>query len=359
MFSNLTLTATDFYYSPVKTEISINKFITVDQNNFAITKFETSFKMDQHSITAKNLKVKTTNSSIDADLNIQYSSLESLKDSIQFAILNFEIGNVSLRNSYIIYFNPGLSSLNFFKNPTNVTTVSGNIKGSLNNLIGNNLEIKTGVNTLLKTDFIVTGLPSVKTAYVDIPNLKINSGKEDISMIADSLIPGTIELPEKISIEVVFRGKMNSFESTIDLKSSYGSAHLVASLDENENIKSKVNITDFDLGRLLKDTSMFGQVSLVAEADGHGLEIKNLSANIKTEVSDIRVNKYTYHNLVLNGGIAEHKFEGTLNLKDENAAFDLNALVNLNPDQEQYKFHLNLLGADLQKLNFSKDDIRI
>ena len=46
-------------------------------------------------------------------------------------------------------------------------------------------------------------------------------------------------------------------------------------------------------------------------------------------------------------------------MNDENAAFDFDGLVNLNPDQEQYKFHLNLQGADLQKLNFTKDDIRI
>jgi len=34
-------------------------------------------------------------------------------------------------------------------------------------------------------------------------------------------------------------------------------------------------------------------------------------------------------------------------------------LVNLNPNQEQYKFKLNVPGADLQKLHFTKDDARI
>ena len=359
MFSNLTLAATDFYYSPVKTEISINKFLAIDQNNFTITKFETSFKMDQHSITAKNLKVKTTNSSVDADLNIQYSSLESLKDSMQFAIFNLEIGNISLRNSDIIYFDSGLSSLNFFKNPNIVTNVSGSVNGPLNKLTGKNLELKTGAGTLLKTDFIVSGLPAVKTAYLNVPNLKINTGKEDISMIADTLIPATIDLPDMISMDVVFKGTMNSFESTIDLKSSFGSASLSANLDKNENFTSKVNITGFNVGRLLKDTSMYGPVSLVAEANGHGTDIKNISAKIKADVSEIRLNKYTYHNLNIDGIISGQKFEGKVNLKDENAAFELNALANLNPGQEQYKFHLNLQGADLQKLNFSKDDIRI
>ncbi|MCX6322466.1 MAG: translocation/assembly module TamB domain-containing protein [Bacteroidia bacterium] len=358
-YKHLTLAVKDFYYSSAKTEASINKFITIDQNNFSVTKFETSFSMDQHSLTAKNLKVKTTNSSIDADLNIQYPSLGSLKDSIQLLILNLDIKNVSIKNSDILYFNPGITNLEFFKNAMNITTVSGIINGPVNNLTGKNLVIKTGVNTVLSTDFIVAGLPNVKTAYFNFPNLKFNSGKKDISMIADSLIPENIDLPENINIQVVFKGKINSFESTMDLNSSYGSAHLFAIIDKNENFISKVNITGFDLGSLLKNKSMFGQVSLTAETDGHGLDRENIKANIKAEVSDIWLNKYTYHKLNIDGTITGQEFEGKINLDDENAAFDFSALLNLNPDQEQYKFHLNLHGADLQKLNFTKDDIRI
>ena len=304
-----------FTYSSAKTEASIKKFSAIDQNNFSITKFETDFSMDQHSITAKKLKAKTTNSSIAADLNIQYSSLKSLKDSIPFLILNLDMQNVSIKNSDIIYFNPGLTRLGFFKNKMNITAVSGIIKGSVNNLTGKNLVIKTGVNTILKTDFIVSGLPSVKTAYFNFPNLKINSGKKDISMIADSLIPENIDLPENINMQIVFKGKIKSFESTMGMGSSFGSANLFATIDKNENFRSKLNITGFDLGSLLKNKTMFGPVSLTAETDGHGLDKKNISANIKAEVSDIWLNKYTYHNLNIDGTITGQEFEGKINLE--------------------------------------------
>jgi hypothetical protein len=46
-------------------------------------------------------------------------------------------------------------------------------------------------------------------------------------------------------------------------------------------------------------------------------------------------------------------------LDDENAEFDFDGLVNLNPDQEQYKFSLKMLGADLKKLHFIEKDIRM
>ena len=69
--------------------------------------------------------------------------------------------------------------------------------------------------------------------------------------------------------------------------------------------------------------------------------------------------KYTYHNFNVDGNISGKEFEGKINLNDENAVFDFDGLVSINPDKERVKFRLNVQGADLQKLNISKDDIRI
>src|SRR5450759_580127 len=358
-YNHLTLEATDLYYSSDATEVSIKKFSAIDQNNFAVTKFETDFSMDQHSVTAKKLKAKTTNSSIVADVNIQYSSLKSLQDSIPFLILNLDMQNVSIKNSDILYFNPQLIKQAFFKNKTNITTISGIVNGRVNNLKGKNLIIKTGVRTNLKTDFSIEGLPDVETAYFNFPNLKINSCKRDIEMMAGPSIPKNIELPENINIQIVFKGKKKSFESTMGMNSSFGAAQLFATIDKNENFSSKVNLNSFDLGSLLKDKVMYGPVTLTAEANGHGLDKNTIKAKIKAEASPIYLNKYTYHNLNLDGNISGQEFEGKINLNDENAVVDFDGLVNLNPNQEQYKFRLNVQGADLQKLNFTQDDIRI
>ncbi|NTW31221.1 MAG: hypothetical protein HGB12_01075, partial [Bacteroidetes bacterium] len=163
-YKHLTLAANNFYYSSDKTEVSIKKFTTIDQNNFSITKFETDFIMDQYSITAKNLKIKTSVSSIDADFNLKYSSLKTLIDSIQFLKVYVNMKSVSINNYDILYFDPDLKNQVFFKNVVNNTNLSGVINGTINNLNGNNLQIHTGANTSLQTDFNITGLPDFKTA---------------------------------------------------------------------------------------------------------------------------------------------------------------------------------------------------
>ncbi|MBA4410543.1 MAG: translocation/assembly module TamB domain-containing protein [Bacteroidota bacterium] len=358
-YNQLTLEATDFYYSSDQIKISVKKLSAIDQNNFSIASLEGDFSMDEHSITANKLKASTINSSIDADFNIEYSSFSTLMDSMEFSNLNLDLRNVRFKNSDLLYFNPDLISQPFFKDNSNVTNASGLINGQLDNLTGKNLAIKTGVNTILKTDFVIKGLPEFETAFYDFPSLSIISGKKDLVKLAGSYLPDSIEIPENINMLIAFKGVLKSFESTASIISSFGDVNLIASIDSNENFSSKVSMSSLDVGRFLKDTILYGPVTLTAEASGKGLDMKTIQAKIKADVTQLYLNKYTYHNLKMDGSVSGKQFEGTINLNDENAVFDFDGLVNLNPNQEHYQFKLNVLGADLVKLKLTKNDARI
>jgi hypothetical protein len=357
--AQLTFEASDFYYDSELTKISVKNLSTINQNYFVVNSLETDFSMDQHSITADKLKLKTPDSSIDADFHVEFTSLANFIDSLQFSNINLVMRKVSLKNPDVLYFNAELKKQPFFKNPANITTMKGSVHGPLNNLTGKNLFIKTGTNTVLETDFNIRGLPDAKTATYNFPNLKIISGKKDMELMAGDSIPENIALPENINLQIAFKGEIKSFETTVIAGSSFGDAQLSATIDKSENFSGKINTTNFDLGKLLKDSIMYGPLSLTAETSGHGLDKNTVAAKIKAEVSQIYLYQYTYHNFNLDGNISGKEFEGKMNLNDENAVFDFDGLVGLNPDQERIKFRLNVEGADLQKLNFTKNDIRI
>ncbi len=356
---HITLEAKDLYYSSDTVRISVRKFTAIDQNKFSIKRFETEFFMDRHSMTAKNLNVKTAGSSVAADVKIGYSYRGALRDSLSSLNITLNMKDLSIRNSDIVYFIPKLSADQFFKYGTNISTLSGTVKGRINSLKGNDIVLTTATGTVIKTDFTITGLPEIKTASWSLPNLELITGRQDIEMIAGEAIPEKIRLPENIEAEIVFTGKLNSFESTISLASSYGSAKIIASVDEYENFAGRATIEEFYLGRLLQDTAMLGSVSLTAEARGHGLDKAGFSADINAEVSSARLFKYTYHKLHAEGRISKQEFEGRVNLNDDNAVLDFSGLVNINSSRPAFKFLLNVGGIDLQKLGFTKDDIRI
>lgn len=357
--NHLSFFANDFYYATDLTKASIRKLSAIDGNDFVIASLETDFSMDQHSISTQKLKLKTPYSDIDADFRIRYTSLETFTDSLQFTNLELEMRKVNFKNPFILYFSPDLIKQPFFKNKATTTSISGIVVGPLNNLIGKDLVISTGSNSLLKTDFIITGLPEIESAFFDFPKLFIVSGKRDIEMMAGTSVPESINIPENISLNIDFKGQMKSFESITIMNSSFGPAKLLAKIDRNENFSGKLEVTGFDLGSLLNDTAMYGTVTLSAEADGQGLDLATIEANIKAKVSQIYLNKYNYQNLNLDGSIFGKEFIGTINLNDENAMFDFEGVAGFNPGQEFFQFQLNLLGADLHRLNITNDDIRV
>ncbi|MDA3928006.1 MAG: translocation/assembly module TamB [Prolixibacteraceae bacterium] len=358
-FNKMNVNAIDFYYDSDLIKISVQKFSAINQDNFVINSLATDFSMDEQSITTKNLKLNTPNTTIDADFYIQYASLDSFTKNYQFSDMNLNMRNVSFKNHDVLYFSPDLIEQPFFKNNKTSTSITGKVNGPMNHLTGKKLALKTGQNTFLETDLSISGLPEMKTALFDFPNLKIRTGKNDLLILAGSSIPENIGLPENISLQIAFKGKLNSFETEAKMTSSFGDANFTAAIDATENFNGKAKLSNLNLGKLLKDTIFYGPVSLTAETKGQGLNMKTVTAQIKAEATQLYLNQYNYQKLSINGTVSGKQFEGTINLDDENAEFDFDGLVNLNPDQEQYKFSLKMLGADLKKLHFIEKDIRM
>jgi len=358
-YKQVTLIARNLYYSTHLTKVLINKFNAIDENNFAVNRLETDFTMGRHFITAKRLKANTKNSSIDADINIRYTSLKSLMKSFRFLTLNINLKKISIYNSDILYFAPKLASQIFFKSRRNSTIISGQIQGKTNNLRGKNLIIRTGTRSIIKTNFDIVGLSNIQSAYFAFPRIKLITNRHDVKLITGTFIPATINLPEDIALLIKFKGKIKSFESTIGINCSYGRGKLVAQINPNENFKGDLNLTNFDIGKLLKNSVGLGTVSLITQTSGQGFDPQTMKAQIKANISQVYLNKYLYHNLLVDATISDHKFVGRINMNDKNAVFDLNGIINMTPNQEQYKFHLNVQGVDLHRLHFSKNDLRI
>jgi hypothetical protein len=315
--------------------------------------------MNKHAISIHNLKLSVNKSLVDASIVLGFSSLQSLQDSIQNVKLNIQLRNAQITNADILYFVPDLKKLAFFKHLQNITTAKGNLSGTIQHLVGNKVIVTTGINTIITTDFSIIGLPNTNKTVFDFPNLNITTGRTDIVMIVDTLLPKTINLPEKAQLFIVYKGSLHSFHSKLNLLSSIGSAHAIVAVDSRGDFNLSAHLLDLNLGYLLKNKAMFGPLTLDAEMQGQGLYGKTMTATLKAQVPSIYCNAYTYQNLNLQGFIRDRSFDGTINLADENAAFDFEGLINLNPKEEAFMFNLNVAGVNLKKLLVTNDDFRI
>lgn len=325
-FRQLNMELRDIFYNENKTEVTVKQFSATDQNNFAITRFETVFKMNAHSIRLSPLKANTSTSFIDGEVQVQFASLSSIADSLGQLKLKAEIRKSGISNADIVYFIPMPSTIGFFRDKAHITTLRGAIEGQMNDLKGKNLVVKAGRNTVLNTNFHISGLPDMEKAHFDFPDLTIQTDKKDLLMMAGDLIPEGIELPDELRLNIDFYGGFSEFESSAGLFSSYGNALMTASLAKGEKYNVDLQLAPFDLGSLMNDKS-YGPLSLNASAEGKGFYLNRLHAEVNELNLGLKGKTYQLDSIIVN--LTRQKQKNELKLRSDLLA--LNYSGNLSP----------------------------
>lgn len=359
-YQQVSLSAKNIYYSADTIRAKVLSCSATDSTYFVLKEFQADFFMNKNSIQAKGLVVKTSNSSIKASVTMNFASLEQLKDSIQNLGVTASLKKTTIHTRDVLYFSPGLIRQPFFRGAANSVTVSGNVSGTVGDLKGDHIFINTASKTAIAANFRITGLPDAETAYFDVPDLKVTTGKKDlVALLGNELLPTQISLPENMSVQGRFKGRIREFAGALSLKSDFGDVDAEATIDKSENFKATVQTTKFDLGALLNDKKMYGPVTINADVKGKGFTKNTINAQANVDVPEFYMNQYTYHKLKLTGNVSGQEFDGDIHLDDPNAEFDFKGLVSMKPGSEKYKFSLDLKGADLQKLKLVNDDFKI
>ncbi|MEX0986079.1 MAG: translocation/assembly module TamB domain-containing protein [Bacteroidales bacterium] len=358
-FRHLTLHATGLLYSPGLKKISLEKFSATDQNNFSITNFEADIRMEPDSISIRGLSLATIHSAIEADLDIGYTSLQEMRDSLALVKFLLDMKKTEIRHSDLFYFVPELAIGPLAGSDSSISTISGRVYGTVDDLQGEEMIITTGGQTMLTGDFSITGLPDIKGASYSLPDMQLTTGRQDMEMIVGVIVPEEISLPSNISIRLQFEGKLTDFTSAMMMHSSFGNAQIYGTMDSRENFRGGLEVIGFDLGRLLNDTAMFGPVTCTASVSGSGKDKESLEASFEAKVSQVHLNRYTYSDLLLEGTFAGQELEGRIQVRDAYVEMDIEGSAILVSGKEKLSFSIELQGADLQRLNFTKDDIRI
>ena len=356
-YHKIMLSANNLHYSAAYTGVTVGEFSAMDQNGFTLKEFKSTFRMDSHEFSVKRTKIQTLHSYFEGDLSLGYDSLSTLTKNLSQALVQIRVKKLLISNSDVLYFMPALDSIPYFKNSSLSTSFVGEIKGPVNHLMGKGIDIHAGSNTRLKANFTIVGLPDYKTATYDFPFIRIHSDRRDLELLG--MHSESIELPDKIDLEVILKGKINAFKASANMTSSFGEGRFTVNLDEKENFVALVGLEQFNVGLLMKKPNLMGTMTLQAKATGHGLDIRTIRSKIDVVASEFSLNNYTYHNLTMQGIIAGMGFDGFIKLNDENAAFDFKGKVDMNDKQAFAQFRFDLKGADLKKLHLMTTDTRM
>ena len=244
---------------------------------------------------------------------------------------------------------------------------SSRFSGPVRDLRVEECRLFTGDSTALELNGTIRGVLNPSTAYYDVHLLRFATGRKDIQeLIPDNLLPRTLHLPERLHLTGHFTGTIHDFYASSELSTSMGRANASVMMQsgptpgsQSSRWKAGLTLEECDVGSLIHRPATIGPISLTASATGTGLRTDDFDAHLEVFVDKATLNGYPYRHLSIQGSAGPHTFAGKAEMADSNLAFTFDGAVNSGGENPAYRFVLNVTGADLQRLHFTDDDIRV
>ncbi len=339
--------------------------VSFSEDEFTLKGLSGYLEVDDTKLVFQEVMALTGHTELQLDGEITYNQLSELLTSPETsAQVNLGIGVKSFED--LFYFNPELRQQWSFSLPGESTQIQAALSGSPQKLVIDNLQLSAGSQTRITAKGIIRGLAtSPKNAYLVLENLNLSTTGSDVySIVPDSMMPSGLVLPLELNAAVKGEGSSRKFQGQLRLQDSFGQINSELSwssdsLMENPSYKAKVNLNNYHWGRLIAADTLFGPVQSTISLSGRGLDLKEGRHQITASFDSIKVNRYSFKDLKIEGEAKDGILNLYSDLQDENLVFNLQTTADLNPEIPLYAIDLDLEGASLEQLSFSKEPIAL
>jgi hypothetical protein len=353
-------------YSPDTISGRINSFTFNEKSGLIIRKFHTSFLYGSKSSYLNDLYLETPQTILQKQLQVSYPSIASLSTDLGKLSINANLNGSRLGLRDVLLLVPSMAGMDPFKRaPNAVFRINGRVLGRVNDLRISSLDVSGLSNTRIKASAVIKGLPNVNKSYFDLTIADFNTGSADIAkLVSPGVIPTSVSVPANLNLKGTFKGSMYNFSTRMSLRTSDGAADLTAAM-KNGNSKTKaqysatIKANDLNVGALIKQPQNVGTVTLTANIKGAGLDPKKANLQFSGDVLKANVKGYLYQNLILSGTAHDGNYTAKANMKDPNINFTLDGKADMNKKYPSVNATLLIDSVNLQKLNFSKDPLRV
>ncbi len=190
-------------------------------------------------------------------------------------------------------------------------------------------------------------------------SINISSTKPDIAKFVSEKELG-ISIPEQLSIKGSLSGTTTSIATNSTVQIPEGLAKVDGSANFRTNIafQAAIETDSLQLGKLLQNEQL-GLISLKLKGSGSGTELADMNANIDGTISQLKLNGYNYKTIVMDGNLVNGSGTISVSIKDPNLNLKANANIDLLAESNNITFNSNIIGADLKKLGFTTNDIKL
>lgn len=331
--TDFTLQARSFVMDDDSITASIQQVAFKEQSGLTLQRLQGDLVYTDKKMYADKLLVQTPGTRIKHTIHLDYPSLESVQKDIGSLQVQAVLPDCYVSNKDILFFVPTLRSQPIFSDPSTVFRINANVKGRVNNLTANVLQIQGWKNTRLDVTGTIVGLPSIEKLYGDIRINEIRTTRADAARFLPESVRKQIEIPATVQLSGTVKGNGNQMRTNVQLKSSSGNIALNGTMANYQNVKAavynmQVRAQGVQAGAILKNPSL-QTVSANMQVQGKGLTQETADATLKGTVSSVVFKKYNYRNINLDAAIKNQQASANVSIADDNISLAGNISVNL------------------------------
>ncbi len=336
---------------------TVNSAEIQEARGLDIQKFNTDFVYAEKEAYLKDLYLQTPKTLIRDEVILNYESIDQLTSNLGAVKISANIKDSKIGFADILNLVPTLkSTVPFNKYPNAILNVNANVKGSINDLLINNLKV-SGLDQLrVAASGRIKNAMNLDNLYYDLRIAEFSSSAKTIfNLVPKNTIPSNISLPSNFSIKGTAKGTTKVVDTNLNLYSTLGNASLIAKVDmrrkNHELYDVKANLQAIQVGKIIQNKDI-GPISAQIYAKGESFDFKNAKADLKGHVASAVYKGYRYQNMNLTGKINRGAYNILLDSEDPNANLKLTASGVYDEKNPTIKVNGEVIKLDINKLGF-------
>jgi translocation and assembly module TamB len=344
---------------------SVNLLAFKEQSGFALKNLVTNAVYSNQQVRLNDAVLTTNRNVVNADVAINYTSLEDLTKTPANVTVKASFKNSELGLRDVLYFQPALATNQFMKPLLDKKIfINSNISGRLNDLSIPSLTIKQGT-TVLQASAKVKGLPDADKLYIDLQLRNFSSTREGLlSLLPKGILPANINLPALFNLSGTYKGDMKNMNTMLRLNTSSGNVSINGNFKNISNknnavFDAKIISNNLQLQKILGPAAGLGNASFNVFVKGRGIDMATANIEMEGTINNLQANNYNYKNVQLKGRLNRNIVTGNMVANDPNLKGDFNFSYNLNKQNPSLQLSTNQIFVDLQKLGFAPQFLQI
>ncbi|NNK89609.1 MAG: hypothetical protein HKO89_03300 [Saprospiraceae bacterium] len=359
---NMIAYSTEFN-TPLNITSDIKSMTLKESNGFEIQQLSVGeFLVGSQQVILKNFLLNTGSSTITEQVVFNFNDLSDFKSFAKNIELDTRFNGSKIAFSDLNYFFPGLAVNPFFKkNKDRWLQISGEVKGTINDMHADNLSLSIDNEIRLDGSLSTSDLTNSRSALINLYVDRLSTSLRGLKRI----IPGFRPPEQFYKLDPIrFSGDIDGFFNDFViygyLESDLGRVGLDTRLDIKGGIgdakySGDIALEEFDL-RSWTDNEDLGVATLTASVrNGQGLTFENAYADMTAELARFEFKEYVYSDLVFEGEMRKNLFNGKINVNDPNVNLDFDGQIDFSGNQFKTDFKTDIRKIDLKAINLSED----